>query len=82
MQEYNALPVAPKAQLEAGNFAYTHCEDASGNVVDCASVNSVIEIVVAPSYSNVPKSLPRHTMLCCEAHSNGSVSARGGSAFY
>lgn len=55
MQEYNALPVAPKAQLEAGNFAYTHCEDASGNVVDCASVNSVIEIVVAPSYSNVPE---------------------------
>ena len=55
MQEYNDLPIAPKAQLEAGDFAYTHCEDAEGGVVDCASADSVVTVTVAPSYSNLPE---------------------------
>jgi hypothetical protein len=55
MQEYNDLPIAPKAQLEAGNFAYTHCENAEGGVVDCASADSVVTVTVAPSFSNVPE---------------------------
>jgi hypothetical protein len=55
MQEYNDLPIAPKAQLEAGDFAYTHCENAEGGVVDCASADSVVTVTVAPSYSKLPE---------------------------
>jgi hypothetical protein len=52
MKVLNGLPLTPKADLEAGIFEMTHCEDAEGNEVTCGSSEAVAEIIVAPSFSH------------------------------
>jgi hypothetical protein len=53
MKEINGLPLTPKADLEAGIFEMTHCEDSDVNEVACGSPAAVAEITVAPSYSHM-----------------------------
>jgi len=63
MKEINSFPVLPKADLEAGIFAMTHCEpfgtwDAENedwvglDPVECDAPEAVTEITVAPSFSH------------------------------
>lgn len=54
-KQISDLPMTPKTDVEAGIFEYTHCEDASGAVVECGSRNSAAQITVAPSYTNFPE---------------------------
>ncbi len=54
MKEINGLPLTPKEDLEAGIYDMWHCEDIDENMVDCNSAESVAEIAVASSYSNLP----------------------------
>jgi hypothetical protein len=51
MKEINGLPLTPKTDLAAGIFEMTHCEDAEAQEVACSSPTAVVEITVAPSYS-------------------------------
>jgi hypothetical protein len=53
MREPNKIPIAPKADLEAGKYDLTYCEDAAGNQVSCGSANAAATITAAPSYSGV-----------------------------
>ena len=52
MKVLNGLPLTPKADLWAGIFEMTHCEDSDVNEVTCGSPAAVAEITVAPSYSH------------------------------
>jgi hypothetical protein len=52
----NSLPITPKLDIQAGNYASTHCEGASSpTVVSCDSPSAVAKITVAPSYNNFPE---------------------------
>jgi hypothetical protein len=53
MREPNNIPVVPKADLEAGKYDLTYCEDVSGSRVSCGSANAAATITAAPSYSGV-----------------------------
>jgi len=53
MREINNIPVVPKADLEAGKYALTYCEDAEGNQTGCDNTNAAATITAAPSYSGV-----------------------------
>jgi hypothetical protein len=55
MKEVNKLPFTPKADILANKFDYTHCEDATGNVVTCGSVSAVTTITAGPSYTLLPE---------------------------
>ena len=55
MKLTNNLPITPKADIAAYKYDYTHCEDASGNVVACGSANAVATITAGPSYSLRPE---------------------------
>jgi hypothetical protein len=55
MKEMNNLPITPKADLENGEYANTHCEDEKGNWIDCSSADSAAKIIAAPSFSNLPE---------------------------
>jgi hypothetical protein len=55
MKINNSMPITPKADIAAGKFDCTHCEDAGGSVVDCGSPAAVASITAAPSYSNLPE---------------------------
>ena len=53
MREINNIPVVPKADLEAGKYALTYCEDAEGTQTNCDNTNAAATITAAPSYSGV-----------------------------
>lgn len=52
MKEINGMPLTPLADLEAGIFEMTHCEDSDVNQVICGTPEAAAEITVAPSYSH------------------------------
>lgn len=54
-RQVNKLPLPPKADLEAGIYDFTHCEDMAGNVVQCGSPSAVATITGAPSFTYVEK---------------------------
>jgi hypothetical protein len=47
------MPLPPKANLEAGIYTFTHCEDMAGIVVPCGDARAVATITGAPSYTYV-----------------------------
>jgi hypothetical protein len=53
MREMNDLPLVPRADIDAGKFDITYCEDAEGNQFPCDSANASAKITIAPSYSNL-----------------------------
>jgi hypothetical protein len=55
MKLNNGLPITPKADIAAGTYDCTHCEDADGNVVACDSSDKSAQITAASSYSNLPE---------------------------
>jgi hypothetical protein len=55
MKDVSGLPLTPKADILAGKFDYTHCEDSTGNVVACDNPAAVATVTVAQSYSGVPE---------------------------
>ena len=60
MREPNKIPIVPKADLEAGKYDLTYCEDAAGGKLRL--LDAAATITAAPSYSGVGSCLPPHTM--------------------
>ncbi|MEI6128103.1 MAG: hypothetical protein WCQ99_16260, partial [Pseudomonadota bacterium] len=54
-KEVSGLPMTPKADVLAGKYDYTHCEDSAGTVAACGSAGAAAKITVMPSYSDLPQ---------------------------
>ncbi len=52
MREMNNLPLVPRADLDAGIYDLTYCENEEGSEVPCDSTDAEAKITIAPSYSN------------------------------
>ncbi len=55
MREKNGVKVNTKEELEAGIQHTVYCEDADGNIVDCANPDATTTITVAPAYTHLPE---------------------------